>query len=176
MHGYPFSTFVEMDPDFANRVDLADQMLPDGAATFAPAGSEQDAMAEFLASEFVSEPFSAAETPPEEDERIQNLTYREDGLDVGVLRPGDLNLDDRLDIADAVSLFQFLFFGSPTRLPCGDGAADNAANVALYDWNGDQTIDLADGTAGLNWLFQGGPAHVLGTECRGLAGCPSACN
>lgn len=50
-----------------------------GNATFAPDGSEQDALAEFLAANFSEEnPFSEEDVPPAQDMRIQNLDFRED--------------------------------------------------------------------------------------------------
>ena len=46
---------------------------------FASDGSEQDALAEYLAANFSADsPFSEAETAPAEDTRIQNLAFRED--------------------------------------------------------------------------------------------------
>ncbi len=64
--GYPYPAFGE------NRVDLFE-----GAedTPFGPDGREQNALADFLA---VSSPVMDADTPPEEDERIQNLDVRAD--------------------------------------------------------------------------------------------------
>ena len=50
-----------------------------GSATFAPDGTEQDAIAEYLARNFSEQtPYAVADTPREEDLRIQNLAFRED--------------------------------------------------------------------------------------------------
>ncbi|MEL6230504.1 MAG: esterase-like activity of phytase family protein [Cyanobacteria bacterium J06627_3] len=72
--GYPFP---ERDV-----VELAqeDDAPRTGVATFAPDGSEQDALAEFLAANFGDEttPFDVADVAPEDDTRIQNLAFRED--------------------------------------------------------------------------------------------------
>jgi 2',3'-cyclic-nucleotide 2'-phosphodiesterase (5'-nucleotidase family) len=79
--GYPYADFVEADPAFANLVQLAQSQdaARAGAATFAPDGSEQDALAEHLADAYPEgAPFAAAETPPAEDARIQNLSARAD--------------------------------------------------------------------------------------------------
>jgi probable HAF family extracellular repeat protein len=92
----------------------------------------------------------------------------------GVQLPGDCNQDGRVDISDAVCLLGFLFLGSPTRLPCGDGGPTEAANQELLSWNGGP-IDLSDAIALLNWAFLGGPPHVLGADCRGIRGCPVIC-
>ena len=77
--GYPF-------PD-RDRVDLAraDDAPRTGAATFAPDGTEQDALAEYLADEFATPEtaFDDVDTPPAEDERIQLLSEREDTVFAG---------------------------------------------------------------------------------------------
>ncbi|MEM9799351.1 MAG: bifunctional metallophosphatase/5'-nucleotidase [Planctomycetota bacterium] len=84
--GYPFDDFVAANPTFANRVDLIDEMLPDGNATFAPAGSEQDALAEYLFTEFSSTPFRQRELPEAGDLRVQNRLFRRDQVVAFVLR------------------------------------------------------------------------------------------
>lgn len=73
--GYPLQNLAAPD-----RVDLVGGVdTPDpGAVDFADPGSEQDALAEYLA-EFHSEtPFDAAETPIEADDRIRNLSVRDE--------------------------------------------------------------------------------------------------
>ncbi len=76
---YPFPEFEAT----GDRVDLLDEVAdPDGGATFAPNGSEQDALAEYLLAEFGlgdgSSPVNIPDTPAAEDERIQNLDFRAD--------------------------------------------------------------------------------------------------
>ncbi len=69
--GYPFPV--------TGRVDLVEEGLPAGVATFADAGSEQDALAEYLAAMFpIGGPFTTADTPVAQDTRIQNLSARPD--------------------------------------------------------------------------------------------------
>lgn len=76
---YPF-------PDLSSdRVDLVDDMAsPSGVATFAADGSEQDALAEYLAANFPADEdastptFSREDTSPLQDNRIQNLQDRPD--------------------------------------------------------------------------------------------------
>lgn len=89
--GYPFPT-----DDSANRVDLGLDESFTGDATFAPDGTEQDALAEYLADNFTAEtPFNESETSREEDTRIQNLAFRQDSvIDGGV--PDD-GTDDGTD-------------------------------------------------------------------------------
>lgn len=73
--GYPFPT-----DEAANRLDLKGSAdIEDGDITFAEVGTEQHALARYLQDEFPDDatPFEAAETPPAEDTRIQNLSARE---------------------------------------------------------------------------------------------------
>lgn len=66
------------------RVELVDSGIEDGKFTFAEAGSEQDAFAEYMGEFYSETPFSMAETPASEDTRIQNLALREDTVLTGV--------------------------------------------------------------------------------------------
>jgi 2',3'-cyclic-nucleotide 2'-phosphodiesterase (5'-nucleotidase family) len=65
--GYPFDSLGE------NPVDLDEQGLEEGNATFTIAGSEQDAMAEYLAEFFAVDPYNQEETESENDTRIKTL-------------------------------------------------------------------------------------------------------
>ncbi len=74
--GYPFPT-----GESANRVDLVEEgAARTGMATAADDGSEQDALAEYLATNFSTEAdaFDIADVAPAQDMRIQNLDFRED--------------------------------------------------------------------------------------------------
>ena len=51
-----------------------------GQATFTAPGTEQDALAEYLAANFAATPFAVADVGPNGDERIQNLAFRADSL------------------------------------------------------------------------------------------------
>ncbi len=75
---YPYQNFPNTD-----RVDLTAVMteeLSGGQAAFAAPGTEQDALAEYLAANFSATPFVIADVDPESDERIQNLASRPDSL------------------------------------------------------------------------------------------------
>jgi len=65
---YPYDTYEN-----TSRIDLDTVITEGGPATFADAGTEQDALAEYLAAFFSETPFSKAETPATEDTRIINL-------------------------------------------------------------------------------------------------------
>ena len=75
---YPYPNFADTDP-----VELSEVMTEEqsgGQASFAAPGTEQDALAEYLAANFVETPFDIADVGPESDERIQNLAFRADSL------------------------------------------------------------------------------------------------
>ncbi len=75
---YPYPNFLNTD-----RTDLALVMTEEQSgqgATFTAPGTEQDALAEYLAANFSTTPFSVPDSGPENDERIQNLLFRSDSL------------------------------------------------------------------------------------------------
>lgn len=135
--GYPYDEFVAADPAFANRVDLVGEdangngvLDPDedrnlngvldgpvltepGAANFAEAGSEQDALAEYLAANFPEEtPFDRADVGPEEDRRIQNLDFREDTVLDGLGDGGNGGEPVEIDVFNVLATDQgFRVFG-----------------------------------------------------------------
>ena len=93
--GYPFPErdVVELAQD--------DDAPRTGVATFAPDGSEQDALAEFLAANFGDEttPFDVADVAPEDDIRIQNLAFREDTvIDGGSTGGGNGGVEPDADV------------------------------------------------------------------------------
>ena len=94
--------------------------------------------------------------------------------------PGDLNEDGRIDLSDPVRLAGFLFLGTPSVLPCGDGSNTDPGNALLADWNGDGRNDIADIVGELGWLFRGRSAHALdirgdGSTCVPIPGCGVVC-
>ncbi|MBP0017728.1 MAG: ExeM/NucH family extracellular endonuclease [Cyanobacteria bacterium SBLK] len=72
--GYPFQEFGSNFQDLAQP----DEAPRTGEATFAPDGSEQDALAEYLFDNFLTTPFNKADTERDLDTRLQNLAFRED--------------------------------------------------------------------------------------------------
>lgn len=75
---YPFASFANADPAFADVVHLKNVLSNPGASDFAVPGSEQDAMAEYLLANYASTPYGEADTTPADDTRIQNLNERSD--------------------------------------------------------------------------------------------------
>lgn len=91
---YPFPVFVKKNATLANRIDLrgetvdlngngkVDAALTLGAGkfTFAAAGSEQDALAEYLGEKFGTSAYNVADVDASKDTRIQNIALRADSV------------------------------------------------------------------------------------------------
>lgn len=127
---YPFPLFGE------NRVNLVDQSLPSGAtneANFTNNGTEQDALAEYLTVNFPADgnpSFSIEDVPPSTDERIQNLSVRQDTV---LVIQGNNN--DTLPGSDN-----------------DDTIIGGQGNDFLYGKDGN---DLLEGRPGFDYLFGG---------------------
>ncbi len=81
--GYGFPQFTST----SNRINLKDVKVKTATnlATFSAFGTEQDALAEFLATNHRTTPFSVQETSIDQDVSIQNLSFRSDTvLDINV--------------------------------------------------------------------------------------------
>lgn len=63
-----------------NRINLTEVTVQNttNIATFSQFGTEQDALAEYLATTYRTQPFSVQETTIDQDIRIQNLSFRSD--------------------------------------------------------------------------------------------------
>ncbi|MFC3125595.1 choice-of-anchor I family protein [Pseudoroseomonas globiformis] len=84
--GYPIGLYAQ------DKVDLTGSAaLTEGAATFADRGTEQDALAEYLAARHATPEtaYGAVDAGPATDERIQNLAVREDTVPVAGERPDE---------------------------------------------------------------------------------------
>ncbi|MEM9899594.1 MAG: 5'-nucleotidase C-terminal domain-containing protein, partial [Pseudomonadota bacterium] len=136
-----------------NRVDLIDldadgvaNEMFSGAATFAADGSEQDALAEYLNDNFNpangGTAFSEADTGPDTDSRIQNLTFREDTVLPDVASPAPPQATGDL-VATVVAQFEG-DSGDPTD---PEGASEVVVHEGglLYVTNGaSDRIDIFD--------------------------------
>jgi 2',3'-cyclic-nucleotide 2'-phosphodiesterase (5'-nucleotidase family) len=115
---YPFPSFPAAG---LNRVDLVGQPVPGpNVATFAAAGTEQDAFAEYLAATHptAGPAYGVAETPPSGDYRIQDLAVRPDTVQQGpafIIPEGRMVLAGLLLVAAMGFAFWRLSKGSPRR-------------------------------------------------------------
>ncbi|WP_342641329.1 choice-of-anchor I family protein [Rhodoligotrophos ferricapiens] len=166
--GYPFESYM------LDRTDLGESNLGDGAATFAEAGTEQDALAEYLAANFSDEAYGEADTPPEEDVRIQNLAVRDDavldGLDDGEPEPepgqiingtgrnDELEAGSGDDVITGKSGSDLLNGGDGNDKLYGDSQIDRpvlAGLIGLFGGLGGSTDDRLNGGGGDDVLSGG---------------------
>ena len=136
--GYPFAAFAE------NVVKLTDVLGGDGdypnVQTFAAAGSEQDAFAEYMEAVHgtAATAYDQAETGQALDTRIQNLAYRTDGVITGGQTVAGTRAADMLDGG----------FGHDT-------ISGGAGSDTIAGGTGDDQIDggAAAATPGQSWLL-----------------------
>ncbi|MEO0491290.1 MAG: 5'-nucleotidase, partial [Cyanobacteria bacterium J06659_2] len=166
--GYTFEALAVADPDFANVVNLEELPAP---ADFnqiefpgATVNGQVDAVAEFFA-EFhptTETAFNIADTPVEEDERIQNLVFRDDTVLVGLESPveGDgidfeglasgTVVTDQFEGATFSTLSEFgVMIFDTANITGGDDdlASDTLGNVLIISEDGDSS-DADDAAQG----------------------------
>ncbi|GMG85134.1 hypothetical protein LNKW23_43500 [Paralimibaculum aggregatum] len=137
------------DPDIAaaaERLDLTTEDDFTGGATFAPAGSEQDAFAEYLLEVYGIEDgaptVDLVDTTPRLDSRIQNLDFRADGV-----------FDDR-EIAEAAAAT----IGTDTVVAAeAVTLAGSSAGVSVGDTGGGFALTSDAGTT----LFYGADSFAF---------------
>ncbi len=163
--GYPFPAFTIP----GSRVDLLNNpALPDGVASFAAKGSEQDALAEYLAARHGTQAkaFDALDLGRAADTRIQNLAFRQDTVGDPYVQ---VSVGERVSLVQAQRAssgpFDFAFAGGAgdERLVFRDGRDDVDAGA------GDDLVflgagnDRARGGAGADTLVgEGGDDILLG--------------
>ena len=191
--GYPFPT-----GESANRIDLnlPDEAPRTGVATFAPDGSEQDALAEYVAANFSTPEiaFNQADTPRELDTRIQNLAFREDTVidpmppaPVGELVFGSPDADVLIAGENIVGVNDIIFTGAgddEVDILFGGASAGNnrihtgSGNDIIFVGNGDRLNggsgnDVIDATDATGYRLSGGAGNdifYLGASGRALGG------
>jgi len=191
--GYPFPP-----GEAANRIDLNRPVDAPrtGVATFAPDGSEQDALAEYLAANFntPATAFNQADTTPEFDTRIQNLAFRQDTVidpmppaPVGELVFGSPDADVLIAGLDFVGVNDIIFTGAgddEVDILFGGASAGNnrihtgSGNDIIFVGNGDRLNagsgdDVIDATEATGYRVSGGAGNdifFLGASGRALGG------
>lgn len=145
-----------------NRVDLVDDdnEVFDGGATFAATGSEQDAFAEYLLSEFGiaddSPTVDLVDTTPRLDARIQNLDFRADAIfgDGVVAASADAVLGTNAVVsAQSVTFASSADGVSVSGLGGGVSIMTDAASALLF---GAETIMFSDAT----WEASNTETHI----------------
>lgn len=129
----------------SNFVDLDTvSSIGAGNSTFAPSGSEQDALAEYLLGRFTVNAFDEEDEPIEDDERIQILSRRADGL-FGIevaFKAGRIVVDETAGTADVVIYYNNQTSSNQTIswAPLSISTADGS----------DYSLSAASGTANAN--------------------------
>ena len=152
---YPF-------PD-RDRVDLAleEEDTRTGEATFTPDGTEQDALAEYLFDRFSETPFDNEDVPPEEDNRIQNLDFRDDT----VLSAEDMN-DDGMDSSDGREEDSDTGFEPQFGTLDADEIELTGSNGLIFAGEGDDLIDATAGSDNRIYAGSGNDIIIVGESNR----------
>ncbi|WPL19177.1 Trifunctional nucleotide phosphoesterase protein YfkN precursor [Thiorhodovibrio winogradskyi] len=150
--GYPFpntntdpSVGAVADPSVVARINLVqlaedDTTTADGNATFAPDGSEQDALAEYLYDNFMTTPYAEADVEAAWDTRIRNIDpHRGDAS----TDPGDGTLIKGVSVLGGDG--DNLFVGS-----AGDDIFEGGAGNDSFTGLGDQSGDFFYGGDGID--------------------------
>ena len=152
---YPYANFPN-----THRVDLTEVMTEEqsgGQATFTGPGTEQDALAEYLAANFAETPFDMADVGSESDERIQNLAFRADSLVVPVTS------ENAYDIALSAGLNMI----SLPLMPDTPHTARSfmkktgATTVIEYDTTNRQFIGFTANSTGNGFPIEGGKGYIV---------------
>ena len=141
---YPFAKDAS-----EQRVDLYNATSPStGAARFSGDGTEQDALAEYLKTNYgtQAQAYNQAETSASQDLRLQNLALRSDAV-IDPVRLGTAGNDNTLPGQSTIAGF--------------DGRLDT-----VYSGSGDDDIDIALTGGGDNRIFTGSGADFISAGSR----------
>ena len=152
---YPYANFPN-----THRVDLTEVMTEEqsgGQATFTGPGTEQDALAEYLAANFAETPFAMADVGPESDERIQNLAFRADSLVVPVIS------ENAYDIALSAGLNMISLPLMPDRPHTARSFMERtgATTVIELDSATQRFIGFTVNSTGNGFSIEGGKGYIV---------------
>jgi predicted extracellular nuclease len=151
--GYPFPALA------TNRVDITQPATEPrtGVAQFAADGSEQDALAEYLAATFGTTPYDDADTARAGDTRLQNLAFTTDTVPVPVEETAIYDIQGDGLVSDLV--------GS-TVVTSGIVTAVDSNGFYLQDATGDGN----DATSDAVFVFTSGRPTVVAGDAVRVAG------
>ena len=152
---YPYANFPN-----TNRVDLTEVMTEEqsgGKATFADPGTEQDALAEYLAANFAETSFDMADVGPESDERIQNLAFRADSLVVPVAA------ENAFDVAlsEGLNMISLPLMPNEPHTARSFMAKIGATTVIELDSATQQFIGFTANSTGNGFPIEGGMGYIV---------------
>ncbi len=152
---YPYANFPN-----THRVDLTEVMTEEqsgGQATFTGPGTEQDALAEYLAANFAETPFAMADIGPENDERIQNLAFRTDSLVVPVAA------ENAFDIAlsEGLNMINLPLMPDTPHTARSFMEKTGATTVIEYNTTDGQFIGFTANSTGNGFPIEGGKGYIV---------------
>ncbi len=161
---YPYANFPN-----THRVDLAETMTEEqsgGQATFTDPGTEQDALAEYLAANFVETPFGMADVGPENDERIQNLAFRADSL---VVPMADENAFD-IALGTGLSMISLPLMPSKPYTARSFMEKIGATTVIELDSATQRLVGFTAHSTGNGFPIEGGSGYIVNvTEAKTIS-------
>ncbi|MGI6244410.1 MAG: 5'-nucleotidase C-terminal domain-containing protein [Pseudochelatococcus sp.] len=165
--GDGYTAFVDNRVEGTDLIKLTEALAgQDGEATFAAAGTEQDAFAEYLAANYSETPFNEADTPASEDSRVVNFRELAVGVRGNELGGNDINLNNAalLSAEHGTDGFDRVFYS-------GADAVILPENIEQIELSGAADTSVTDnaldnvilGNAGRNDFFaRGGNDNVDG--------------
>jgi hypothetical protein len=139
-------TVIVIGPNGGYTCEIIDGALPDGLSLSAGTG-----VISGLALEQGTFQFTVRATSKVYTTYKDSVVYVIDIGDPVEQRPGDANIDSKVDVGDAVYIINFVFTG---------GDAPIVPNWA--DVNGDCEINVGDAVHMINYIFKGGPGPEMG--------------
>lgn len=152
---YPYANFPN-----TNRVDLTEVMTEEqsgGQATFADPGTEQDALAEYLAANFSEVPFAIADIGPESDERIQNLEFRADSLIMPM--PGENAFD--IALSTGLNMISLPLMPSEPYTARAFMKKTGATTVVEYNSTAGSYMGFTANSNGNGFPIEGGKGYIV---------------
>ena len=152
---YPYPNFAH-----TNRVELSEVMTEvqsGGQATFASPGTEQDALAEYLAANFSETPFDIADVGPESDKRIQNLAFRADNLIMPVVHE---NIFD-IELSSGLSMISLPLMPDRPHTAHSFMAKTGATTIIAYDSAAGGFIGFTANSISNGFPIEGGKGYIV---------------
>jgi 2',3'-cyclic-nucleotide 2'-phosphodiesterase (5'-nucleotidase family) len=164
------------------NITQPEEAVRTGVATFAADGSEQDALAEYLAAFDADSPFDGVDTARAEDTRIQNLTFRADSVIddasgggsssienflIGTAGEGPFRIGDGNDFVAGTLGDDTIFGDGGSDILKGELEGIEGGNDAIFGGTGNDLLlgetgnDLLLGEAGDDLLFGGAGEDFL---------------
>ena len=161
---YPYGNFPN-----THRVDLAEVMTEaqsGGQATFAAPGTEQDALAEYLAANFTETPFAIADVGPESDERIQNLAFRADSLTIPVTGTNAFDVA----LSAGLNMVSLPLMPDTPHTARSFMEKTGATTIIEYDTAGGKFMGFTANSTGNGFSIEGGKGYIVNVLRRKRSG------